>query len=704
MEKRAKSRRHVILPIDGRDDLLSAEIRGGKGTSLAVMQKLGLRVPPAFTVSTTVMRAYCVTGVLPKRVLGQLIREMEVLERKTGKIFGDRNSPLLVSVRSGAATSMPGMMDTILNLGITDGVLSGFADRGEEELGRTLYERFTKGWQETVSKEGFSAIPNDPWQQLSEALIAVIGSWDNPRAKMYREHHGINHMLGTAVNVQAMVYGNRDEKSGTGVVFSHNVNTGTRGLYGEFLPCAQGEEVVSGIRTPHLIEFLKGWDQPVYEELERAVMLLATHEQSMVEVEFTIESGVLYFLQHRKAKATLEARITSIVHEIWEKKLTHGKGLSKISPEEISEIASGKTFEQEAFNAALAGVVMRGIPASPGVASGRVAFTSEEAVARSGQGERVILFRPDTNPDDLPGMLAADGIITLHGGATCHAAVVARALGKPAVVGAGTVPPHFGGDVVSLDGSLGVVVPGSIPVHEASLKKEVSLFVKWYRKIHFPKPRYDSSWKYRSTSVTNQLGHVYLLELMAHEAKGTELAFEAESLRCEWYTQTADLFLCYLLFSVKKELRHVEDKSTGSDVQLNAFLEHHDLDALTVGQVREFFELAVSLFRDHEWNRSFGGEAWAVIAETALWFVEEKIGHTVFVDRVFDLQHNTGRVFNKDLMVVANDAYIGAMLNLKKVATSSLELEHKWVYSYGVHISPKVNELRQKGLQLNIWR
>ena len=401
MEQRVKSRRQVVLPIDGRSDLVTKEIRGGKGQSLAVMQQLGLRVPPAFTVSTSVMRAYCENGRLPNRLQHQLRREMEALERKTGKKFGDPNSPLLVSVRSGAATSMPGMMDTILNLGMNKSVLEGFAKRGDVAFGDMLHSRFVAGWK-GVGFDG--STHDDVWVQLEQAILLVMRSWDNPRARTYREHHGISHSLGTAVNVQAMVYGNRDEWSGTGVVFSHDVNSGLRGLYGEYLPCAQGEVLVSGKCTPHSIKMLRDQSPAVYDELARAVELLECHERSMVEVEFTIESGVLYALQYRKANVSPDARITSIVHDVWAKRKTHAEALALVDLSELESLAAGKQFEPENWKQALTDrTVIRGIVASSGVAVGRIAHSSEEAVEMAGRGERVILVRPDTSPDDLPG-------------------------------------------------------------------------------------------------------------------------------------------------------------------------------------------------------------------------------------------------------------------------------------------------------------
>lgn len=661
------------------------------------------------------MRAYCETGMLPKRLLGQLKREIMVLERKTGKQFGSRENPLLVSVRSGAATSMPGMMDTVLNLGITEEVLAGFSDRGESAFGSVLCERFMKGWRETVSKEESIPIPNDPWEQLTCALVAVIKSWDNPRARVYREHHGISHTLGTAVNVQAMVFGNRDEHSGTGVVFSHNVNTGEHVLYGEFLPCAQGEEVVAGVRTPLAIEFLKSSNGRVYEELHAATNLLATHEQSMVEVEFTIESGVLYFLQHRKTKASLEARITSFVHDIWKGTKARESVYSYVSPEEVEQVIRTKRFNPQAFEVALARGEWRGIAASPGVAQGVIVYTSEEAVKRAGNGEQVILFRQDTCPDDMPGMLVANGIITRNGGATCHAAVVARSLGKPAIVGAlGDV--RLDGSI-SMDGSTGIAVSGLVPMCEITLKKEVSLFVKWFRKVQFPKPRYDPSWALKGTPA--HIGHilcnVYLLELMAHEAKGTVLSYEVEQLRCKVYTQTAELFLCYLVYAVAAEMRHITwselsgyeavgGDGDSTDDRYNFTLpwaENADEE-----KIRWYLTAAAKAFRVTDKSTSIGGIPWAVIAETALGFLDGTLNHTVFVDRVFDLQHNTGRVFNKHVMVQnIGSTSIEFMLNDKKHAKTYSELSRRWRFQYSHYVlDPEIVKLGIKGSQLNIWR
>lgn len=708
MAHRAKTRRQVVLPIDGRDDLLSADIRGGKGTSLAVMQRLGLRVPPAFTVSTTVMRAYLDTGVLPKRLAHQLTREMEQLERKTGKTFGDPNNPLLVSVRSGAATSMPGMMDTILNLGMTSEVCNGFDERDDVAFGHMLFSRFESGWKDIISTD----IPDDPWQQLTEALVAVIRSWDNPRARTYRDHHGIDHTLGTAVNVQAMVYGNRDERSCTGVVFSHDVNSGIRGLYGEFLPSAQGEELVSGKRTPQPFSELKELAPSVFAELEQGVALLSAHERAVVEVEFTVESGALYFLQYRKAKTSTEARITGLVHDIWKKRIPRGEATELIPQEEVNRLSAGKRFDETELAAKVAaGSVMRGIAASPGVACGKIVRFSEDAVECAARGEKVILFRPDTNPDDLPGMLVADAIITLEGGATCHAAVVARSLGKPAVVGA-SFPTDFAFETVSVDGTAGIAVPGMLPIHECPCTKEVSLFLRW-RKPQYRKVLFNTAWAHKRTAVLQNLVYVYMLELLAHEAKGTRHYAEIERERCEWYSDTAELFLCYLVHAVMRELRHVrstyfvgrltKQHSLGLE-QYGAYKVYDGNKATFVVDehldVAAFLRCAVEVFRDYTWDRSFGGPKWATIAETALMFVTGKITHSLFVDRVFDLQHNSGHVFNKHVMVEV-DFRLHRVLDEKKyvktVADFMRYVEHTGSYSWSEAIRSFVRKYSKGG-------
>ncbi len=726
MEKRAKTHRQVVLPVDGRDDLLSPEVRGGKGSSLAVMQRLGLPVPPAFTVSTTVMRAYLETGTLPKRLMHQLKREMGAIERKTGKKFGGRENPLLVSVRSGASVSMEGMMDTILNLGINSHVRAGFEERSDGAFCRKLSDRFMTGWIETVSKDSDSSstlIPEDPWQQLTQALLGVIRSWENPRAQMYRNHYGICHKLGTAVNVQAMVFGNRDDTSGTGIAFSHHMPTGKPGLYGDFRANAQGEEVVSGKYTSHPIAFLRDWNHSVYKELDRIVTLLSVQERSMVEVEFTVESGVLWVLQYRRAKASLEARVTSLVHQVWEKQITHAEAIAQITNEEMQTIAVGKRFDPIAMERKLSeGSVMRGQSASLGVACGRIALSAQEAEERVRKGERVILFRPDTNPNDLPGMLVAEAIITLEGNVGCHAAVTARALNKPAVVAAIALTefPLCSGEMVSVDGNTGVIVPGEVPVLDALPQKEVSLFVKW-RHVKFPKPRFDFSWALNRTPVNRNLTHVYLLELMAFEAKGTALAFEVDCLRCAWYTKTAEFFLCYLVHAVARELRHVyHDRVSG--VLGRAFeelvkcglhrgritddsKEHFVLS--NIGDPSALLKCAVYIFRTFHWDSCYGGERWAVIAETGLWFLKEKISHTVFVDRVFDLEHNGGRVFNKHQMMRAHNAEVEDLLNIKKRARTASELMLRWINypnrSVG-DFDSKLSELFNEGSKQHIWR
>lgn len=453
-------------------------ILGGKGANLAEMTNLGIPVPPGFTISAEVCDYYYKHGkTYPEELKAQVEEAMKKLEEATGKKFGDPSNPLLVSVRSGAAISMPGMMDTILNLGLNDETVKGLADAtNNERFAYDAYRRFIQMFGDVVLKipheefekrlqkikdekgvkldteldakdlkklveaykelykENGKEFPQDPEKQLWLAIDAVFGSWMNERAIKYRQIHGIKEgdLLGTAVNVVAMVFGNMGEDSGTGVAFTRNPSTGEKKYYGEFLPNAQGEDVVAGIRTPYPLDELKNRMPEVYDQLIEIFQKLEKHYRDMQDVEFTIERKRLYILQTRNGKRTAQAAVKIAVDMVEEGLIDEKEAVMRIQPEQIEQLLHPTFDAEERKNAK---VIAKGLAASPGAATGKVVFNAKTAEELAEKGEKVILVRPETSPEDVGGMNSAQGILTSRGGMTSHAAVVARGMGKPCIVG-----------------------------------------------------------------------------------------------------------------------------------------------------------------------------------------------------------------------------------------------------------------------------
>jgi len=509
-------------------------ILGGKGANLAEMTNLGLPVPQGFTISTEACTKYYEDGeTLSPELEEEIYAYVAKLEKITGKKFGDPNNPLLVSVRSGARASMPGMMDTILNLGLNDEVVAGLAKlTSNERFAYDSYRRFIQMFSDVVmglDKKDYEAIidkikaekgvtqdidldaadmkrlvsefkqyykaqkgvdfPSDAKVQLIEAIKAVFRSWNNERAIVYRRMNDIPSSWGTAVNVQAMVFGNMGKTSGTGVAFTRNPATGEKKLYGEFLMNAQGEDVVAGIRTPQPISTLKEVMPEVYEQFLEIAEKLEKHYKDMQDMEFTIENGKLYMLQTRNGKRTAEAAIKIAVDLVNEKMITIDEALLKVDPKQLDTLLHPQFDEDALKKAKVAGT---GIPASPGAACGKVYFTAESAKEKAADGEKVILVRLETSPEDIEGMYASEGILTVRGGKTSHAAVVARGMGRCCVVGCGAIEMHEEekyfvlngnivreGDFISIDGSTGNVYIGQIPTTDVTISGNFETFMQW---------------------------------------------------------------------------------------------------------------------------------------------------------------------------------------------------------------------------------
>jgi len=492
------------------------DLLGGKGAGLAEMSRVGLPVPPGFTITTAVCNAYLARGkTLPPGLMNEVRRALATVERKMGKRFGDAKNPLLVSVRSGAKFSMPGMMDTVLNLGLNPETVRGLAAlTGNERFAEDAYRRFVQmfgkivldvpgekfehlieeqkrrvgakldtdlsaadlrelagRFKDLIGRETGETFPTDPWQQLERAIRAVFDSWDGKRAIDYRNFNKIPHDLGTAVNVQTMVFGNMGDDSATGVAFTRNPATGEKGLYGEYLPNAQGEDVVAGTRTPHPISQLQSEMPAAYKQFLKLAQMLERHYKDVQDLEFTVERGKLWMLQTRSGKRTAQAAVKTAVDMVRERLITKDEALLRVDADQLYQLLLPRFVQEDKDAADREGKLLtRGLNASPGAATGIAVFDPDTAAERGGKGEAVILVRPETSPDDVHGMLVARGILTARGGATSHAAVVARGLGKPCVAGAEAIRVDLNarqfsvngqvirqGDPISIDGTTGEV-------------------------------------------------------------------------------------------------------------------------------------------------------------------------------------------------------------------------------------------------------
>jgi len=458
---------------------LDRELVGGKAHSLNRMHALGLPVPPAFVLTTEVCRRFYADGErLGDDVVSAVRDAVRELEARTGRVFGGTERPLLVSVRSGAAQSMPGMMDTILNLGINSGVQAALrAHVGDAAYAADTHRRFREQFERVVG----TAAPEDPWEQLIAAIGAVFRSWNSPRAISYRRHHGIADDGGTACTVQAMVFGNLDDASGTGVLFSRNPLTGDPEPYGEWLPRGQGEDVVSGRHDPLPLSALAERLPGVHGELLAAAAVLERYGKDVQDIEFTVESGRLWLLQARAAKRSPDAAIRFAVglHEAGV--LTEDEALCRVTPEQLDAVFRPRVAPEAKASAKL---LARGEPACPGVGIGRVVLTVEEAESLADSGVDVVLARPTTDPDDVSGMIVSSAILTEIGGSTSHAAVVSRELGTPCVVGCGTgTLSGLAGRVVTVDGSTGEVFEGALPLAPCSEEDnpELATLLRWAR-------------------------------------------------------------------------------------------------------------------------------------------------------------------------------------------------------------------------------
>ena len=536
------AKKYVYLFSEGNAGMRN--LLGGKGANLAEMTNLGLPVPQGFTVTTEACIRYYEDGqVIDQEIIDQIYEAMAKVEKIAGKKFGDLDNPFLVSVRSGARVSMPGMMDTILNLGLNDVAVQGLARlTNNERFAYDSYRRFIQMFSDVVmgiDKNEFEKIlddikeqngatqdveltaenlkevvsrykelyrqkmgdefPQDPKAQLLEAVKAVFRSWNNPRAIVYRRMNDIPGDWGTAVNVQAMVFGNMGDDSGTGVAFTRNPANGEKKLYGEFLLNAQGEDVVAGIRTPEPIEDMREIMPEIYDQFISIAQKLENHYRDMQDMEFTIERGKLYMLQTRSGKRTAAAALKIAVDMVNEGLITKEEAVLRVDPRQLDTLLH-PTFEPKALKAAKP--IAKGLPASPGAATGQIYFTAEDAAEAAKNGQKVILVRAETSPEDIEGMYAAQGILTSRGGMTSHAAVVARGIGTCCVAGCEQIRideegKYFvvedkvlrEGDFISLDGSTGNVYGEALPTQEPSMTGDFAILMDWADQVRVLKVR-----------------------------------------------------------------------------------------------------------------------------------------------------------------------------------------------------------------------
>ncbi len=525
--------KYVYMFNEGNKDMRN--LLGGKGANLAEMSNIGLPVPNGFTITTTACNKYYEDDEeIAENIVLEIKNKIKELEKATGKNFGDPENPLLVSVRSGARVSMPGMMDTILNLGLNDEIAAAFALKsGNKRFVYDSYRRFIQMFSDVVkgySKKKFEEIidevkakkgikldieldaddmvylterfkeeykknagedfPSDAFVQLIEAVKAVFRSWNNERAIYYRRLNDIPSSWGTAVNVQEMVYGNTNENSGTGVAFTRNPATGEKKIFGEYLINAQGEDVVAGVRTPEEIDTLKEKMPKVYDEFVKIAETLENHYNDMQDMEFTIENGKLFILQTRNGKRTAKAAISIAVDLVNEGKITKEQALCMIEPKQLDALLH-PTFSEEALKKAK--VIGQGLAASPGAGSGKIYFESAKVIAAKKNGEKTILVRLETSPEDIEGMNSSEGVLTIRGGMTSHAAVVARGMGICCVSGVGDFHLNeaekyiqtkdglklYEGDYISIDGSTGKIYEGNLEKVAPTISGDFKTFMSW---------------------------------------------------------------------------------------------------------------------------------------------------------------------------------------------------------------------------------
>ena len=723
---------------------------GGKGANLAEMTKIGIPVPSGFTVTTEACTKYHEDGQeISSEILDEVYASLTKLEEITGKKFGDNTNPLLVSVRSGARVSMPGMMDTILNLGLNDIAVEAMASlTNNPRFAYDSYRRFIQMFSDVVmdiekrlfenkideikekngvefdtqltaddlkelvaqfkeiyKKEKGEDFPQDPKVQLVESIKAVFRSWENPRAIVYRRLNDIPGEWGTAVNVQQMVFGNKGETSGTGVVFSRNPATGDKGIFGEYLMNAQGEDVVAGIRTPQPIGKLEEQNPEIYKQFIGIVNTLENHYKDMQDMEITIEEGKLYFLQTRNGKRTAQAALKIAVDLVEEGMLTKTEAVLKVEPKQLDTLLHPAFYTEDLKNAE---PIAKGLPASPGAACGKIAFTADEAKERASLGENVVLVRLETSPEDIEGMIAAKGILTVRGGMTSHAAVVARGMGTCCVAGCGSIKVdekkktvevngkvYTDQDYISLDGTSGNVYGEKIKTVAPEITGHFATFMAWADEIRKLKVRTNADTPRDAKQAVEFGAEGVGLCRTEHMFFAEDRIMAVRQMITSKDVEQRKIALAKILPMQKSDFKGIYEALCGMpvtirllDPPLHEFLpsEDEDIEALAKEMGITFEELKATVAELHEFNPMMGHRG----CRLAVTYPEiAEMQTRAIIEAAIEVNKEKGYSIIPEIMV----PLIGEIKELKYVKDVIVETAEKVISENGVDLKYKVGTM-----------
>lgn len=742
------TKKYVYLFSEGNASMRN--LLGGKGANLAEMTKIGIPVPSGFTVTTEACTKYHEDGQeISSEILDEVYASLTKLEEITGKKFGDNTNPLLVSVRSGARVSMPGMMDTILNLGLNDIAVEAMASlTNNPRFAYDSYRRFIQMFSDVVmdiekrlfenkideikekngvefdtqltaddlkelvaqfkeiyKKEKGEDFPQDPKVQLVESIKAVFRSWENPRAIVYRRLNDIPGEWGTAVNVQQMVFGNKGETSGTGVVFSRNPATGDKGIFGEYLMNAQGEDVVAGIRTPQPIGKLEEQNPEIYKQFIGIVNTLENHYKDMQDMEITIEEGKLYFLQTRNGKRTAQAALKIAVDLVEEGMLTKTEAVLKVEPKQLDTLLHPAFYTEDLKNAE---PIAKGLPASPGAACGKIAFTADEAKERASLGENVVLVRLETSPEDIEGMIAAKGILTVRGGMTSHAAVVARGMGTCCVAGCGSIKVdekkktvevngkvYTDQDYISLDGTSGNVYGEKIKTVAPEITGHFATFMAWADEIRKLKVRTNADTPRDAKQAVEFGAEGVGLCRTEHMFFAEDRIMAVRQMITSKDVEQRKIALGKILPMQKSDFKGIYEALCGMpvtirllDPPLHEFLpsEDEDIEALAKEMGITFEELKATVAELHEFNPMMGHRG----CRLAVTYPEiAEMQTRAIIEAAIEVNKEKGYSIIPEIMV----PLIGEIKELKYVKDVIVETAEKVIAENGVDLKYKVGTM-----------
>ena len=742
------TKKYVYLFSEGNASMRN--LLGGKGANLAEMTKIGIPVPSGFTVTTEACTKYHEDGQeISSEILDEVYASLTKLEEITGKKFGDNTNPLLVSVRSGARVSMPGMMDTILNLGLNDIAVEAMASlTNNPRFAYDSYRRFIQMFSDVVmdiekrlfenkideikekngvefdtqltaddlkelvaqfkeiyKKEKGEDFPQDPKVQLVESIKAVFRSWENPRAIVYRRLNDIPGEWGTAVNVQQMVFGNKGETSGTGVVFSRNPATGDKGIFGEYLMNAQGEDVVAGIRTPQPIGKLEEQNPEIYKQFIGIVNTLENHYKDMQDKEITIEEGKLYFLQTRNGKRTAQAALKIAVDLVEEGMLTKTEAVLKVEPKQLDTLLHPAFYTEDLKNAE---PIAKGLPASPGAACGKIAFTADEAKERASLGENVVLVRLETSPEDIEGMIAAKGILTVRGGMTSHAAVVARGMGTCCVAGCGSIKVdekkktvevngkvYTDQDYISLDGTSGNVYGEKIKTVSPEITGHFATFMAWADEIRKLKVRTNADTPRDAKQAVEFGAEGVGLCRTEHMFFAEDRIMAVRQMITSKDVEQRKIALAKILPMQKSDFKGIYEALCGMpvtirllDPPLHEFLpsEDEDIEALAKEMGITFEELKATVAELHEFNPMMGHRG----CRLAVTYPEiAEMQTRAIIEAAIEVNKEKGYSIIPEIMV----PLIGEIKELKYVKDVIVETAEKVIAENGVDLKYKVGTM-----------